>query len=202
MTREETDEFLIDVERSARERHIPILLGESAEILIGYAREIKPKRILEIGTAIGYSGTLLLLNSDENAVLDTVERNSDRVKEARLNFEKVGLLERVNIYEGDSRDILPTLKDNRYDLIFMDGGKSRYKEDILLLENMLSDDGIIFADNVLFKGKVMEEGIPKRKHRSIVNNLREYLSILNGQSEYETKLIDEGDGITVTRKKK
>ncbi len=202
MTTAEIDEFLREIEKSARDRHIPILLGESAEILIGYARELKPKRILEIGTAIGYSGILLLLNSDGEAVLDTVERNAERIEEARINFEKAGLLERTNIYAGDSRDILPTLSDNRYDLIFMDGGKSRYKEDILLLESMLSEDGVIFADNVLFKGKVMAEGIPKRKHRSIVNNLREYLSILSRQDGYETALIDKGDGITVTRKKK
>ena len=194
-------QYLKAVEASARDRHIPVLLGDSAEYLLKYTEELQPRRILEIGTAIGYSGMLMLLTS-RGATLDTIERDGERVAEAREHFAHMCVTDRVHIYEGDSRDILPTLRDNRYDLIFMDGGKSRYQEDILMLEGMLSDNGIIFADNVLFKGLVQREGTPNHRVRTMVNNLRKYLSIVEEQADYETELFEIGDGITITRKKK
>ena len=194
-------QYLKAVEASARDRHIPVLLGDSAEYLLKYTEELQPRRILEIGTAIGYSGMLMLLTS-RGATLDTIERDGERVAEAREHFAHMCVTDRVHIYEGDSRDILPTLRDNRYDLIFMDGGKSRYQEDILMLEGMLSDNGIIFADNVLFKGLVQRAGTPNHRVRTMVNNLRKYLSIVEEQADYETELFEIGDGITITRKKK
>ena len=199
MLGEEERIYLEEMEKSARLRHIPVLLGDSARILLEYTDKIQPKRILEIGTAIGYSGIMMLLTA-KNAVLDTIERADERIAEAKRHFAEMKVEDRVNLYEGDSRDILPTLEENKYDLIFMDGGKSRYHEDILMLEKMLADDGIIFADNVLFKGLVKNPNKPNHRIRTMVNNLRKYLSIVEEQEGFTTELLEVGDGITITRK--
>ena len=103
-------EELEKIKEKALEEHIPIIMDDTLKVMEKYLKEIKPKRILEIGTAVGYSAMCFTLFLEEGGKIDTIERESDRVKQARENIKKVGVEEKINIYEGDALEILPTLE--------------------------------------------------------------------------------------------
>ena len=169
------------IENLARERFIPVILDDSKEELLALVKKIKPKRILEIGTAIGYSGSLML-TTEESAILDTIELLEERQQEAITNFKKFGVDSRVNSYLGDAMELLPNIiNGNCYDLVFIDGPKSGY----------------IFCDNVLFRGLVANGKKPPHKFRTIVVGLRKFLSYVMNNSDFRTQIMEKGDGIAI-----
>ena len=186
-----------EIENSARERHVPVILDDSKDELLALVAKIKPKRILEIGTAIGYSGSLML-DIANDCVLDTVELLEDRREEALSNFKKFGVIDRVNSYLGDARELLPQIiKGNIYDLVFIDGPKSKYTEYLNMVLGNIKKGGYIFCDNVLFRGMVASENKPPHKYRTIVVNLRNFLKYIANNSDFHTEIKDKGDGIAI-----
>ena len=185
------------IENLARERFIPVILDDSKEELLALVKKIKPKRILEIGTAIGYSGSLML-TTEESAILDTIELLEERQQEAITNFKKFGVDSRVNSYLGDAMELLPNIiNGNCYDLVFIDGPKSKYLNYMNLVINNINKGGYIFCDNVLFRGLVANGKKPPHKFRTIVVGLRKFLSYVMNNSDFRKQIMEKGEGIAI-----
>ena len=136
------------IKQKALEEHIPIIMDDTLEVVDKILKEVKPKRILEIGTAVGYSAMCFSEYLEDGGIIDTIERDEERIAEAKENIKKVGVEEKINIYEGDAVEILPTMND-KYDVVFIDAAKGKYPFFLEHALRMLKDDGIIFADNIL-----------------------------------------------------
>ena len=185
------------IKQKALAEHIPIIMDDTLEVMEKYLTEIKPERILEIGTAVGYSAMCFSNFLTENGRIDTIEREKDRVKEAKENIKKVGVEDKICIYEGDAVEILPTLQQ-RYDAVFIDAAKGKYPFFLKESLRMIQPNGIIFADNVLYKGYVLGD-YNKHKQRTAVRNLREYLRQVTENPNLETEILEIGDGLAVSR---
>ncbi len=185
--------LLEDIEQVAKLDKVPIIRAKSAEIMQNFVRDINPKKILEIGTAIGYSG-LLLLQSAINAELTTIDIDEDRAYIARQNFDRAGVLNRVKIIIGDASEIVPchTIK---YDFILLDGPKGKYLEMVPYLIDMLNVGGGILIDNVLYFGLVEREGKIWHKHRTIVRSLRGTIDLCMNDPRLEAELLRLEDGL-------
>ncbi len=188
------------IKKRALEEHIPIIMDETLEVIEKYLSKNKPNRILEIGTAVGYSAICFTEFLAENGVIDTIERETDRVKEARQNIKMAEVEDKINIYEGDAVEILPTL-NNQYDVVFIDAAKGKYPFFLKEALRMINEDGIIFADNILYKGYVMSD-YNKHKQRTAVRNLREYIKEVSENPNLETEILEVGDGLAVSRIRK
>ena len=186
------------IKQKALEDHIPIIMDDTLEIIERELTNSKPKRLLEIGTAVGYSAICFTEFLAEDGVIDTIEREHDRVVQARENIKKAEVEDKINIIEGDAVEVLPTL-DNKYDAIFIDASKGKYPFFLKEALRMLTDNGIILADNVLYKGYVMSD-YNKHKQRTAVRNLREFLAELQQNDELETEILEVGDGLAIARK--
>ena len=187
------------IKKAALEDNIPIIMDDTLEVISNYLEQLKPKRILEIGTAVGYSAICFLIYIDENGIIDTIERDHDRVIEAKENIKRVEAQDRINILEGDAVEILPTL-NNMYDAVFIDASKGKYPFFLKESVRMLNKNGIIFADNILYKGYVMSD-YNKHKQRTAVRNLREYIKLVTENPNLETEILEVGDGLAVSKMK-
>jgi predicted O-methyltransferase YrrM len=187
------------MKKFAKEQNIPVLRDNTASLLISLLRIKKPRLILEIGTAIGYSGTLILENSAENSILHTIEKDEVSASIAKENFEKLGVTNRVKLFEGDAKEILTKLEES-YDFIFLDGPKAQYINYLPYLLKLLKVGGVLFADNVLHRGMVFSgKEIPAKK-RSIVKNLQKFLEEISTNEELKTQIIDLEDGVSISIK--
>ena len=185
------------IKQKALEDHIPIIMDDTLEVVDKILKEIKPERILEIGTAVGYSAICFANYLSENGKIDTIEREKERVEEAKINIEKVGMTSKINIYEGDAVEILPTL-NNKYDVIFIDAAKGKYPFFLKEALRMIKPTGVILADNILYKGYVMSD-YNKHKQRTAVRNLREYIKEVTENPNLETEILEVGDGLAVSK---
>lgn len=192
-------EELKKIKEKALEEYIPIIMDDTLEVVSKILTEVKPKRILEIGTAVGYSAMCFSEYLDENGKIDTIERDKERIKEAKVNIKKVGVEDKINIYEGDAVEILPTLNE-KYDIIFIDAAKGKYPFFLKEALRMLSNKGVILADNILYKGYVMSD-YNKHKQRTAVRNLREYIQEVNNNPSLETQILEVGDGLAISKKR-
>ena len=190
---------LAKIKAKALENHIPIIMDDTLEVISKTLESKRVNRILEIGTAVGYSAICFSEFLAEYGLIDTIERDLDRVKEARENIKKAEVEEKINIIEGDAVEILPTLK-NIYDIVFIDAAKGKYPIFLKEALRMLEPKGIIFADNVLYKGYVISD-YNKHKQRTAVRNLREFLAELQGNEDLETEILEVGDGLAIAKKK-
>ncbi len=132
----------------------------------------------------------------ENGTIDTIERDEERIKEAKINIKNVAVEEKINIYEGDAVEILPTLNE-KYDMVFIDAAKGKYPFFLKESLRMLNKNGIIFADNILYKGYVMSD-YNKHKQRTAVRNLREYIKEVSQNPNLETQILEVGDGLAIS----
>ncbi|MDD4685666.1 MAG: O-methyltransferase [Clostridia bacterium] len=190
---------LKEIEDFALLNKIPILLPESRVVLQKLTKELKSSsNILEIGTAIGYSGCLMLLNSPKSN-LTTIEKNSNMVKIAKNNFKKLNLCSRVNILQGDATEILKDL-NKKCDFIFLDGSKSQYVHQLPFLINLMTDNAIIMADNVLFRGMVLAENPINKKYKTIINNLRKFIEEVKNNNNLKSEILNIGDGLMIIKK--
>ncbi len=190
------EEKLKVIKEKALEEHIPIIMDDTLEVIDTYLKEMKPKRILEIGTAVGYSAICFSKYLAEDGIIDTIERDEERIAEAKTNIKEMELDSRINIYEGDAVEILPTL-NNKYDAVFIDAAKGKYTFFLEQSLRMLDKKGIIFADNILYKGYVLSD-YNKHKQRTAVRNLREYIKQTTENAELETEILEVGDGLAIT----
>lgn len=185
------------IKQKALEEHIPIIMDDTLEVVDKILTSLKPKKILEIGTAVGYSAMCFSEYLIDGGKIDTIERDEKRIAEAKENIKKVGVEEKINIYEGDAVEILPTLND-KYDMIFIDAAKGKYPFFLKEALRMLNENGIILADNILYKGYVMGD-YNKHKQRTAVRNLREYIAEVTNNPNLETKILEVGDGLAITK---
>ena len=191
-------EELAKIKQKALEEHIPIIMDDTLDVIENRLKKDKPNRILEIGTAVGYSAICFSEFLNENGKIDTIEREEDRVKEAKDNIKKADVVDKINIIEGDAVDILPTL-NGMYDMVFIDAAKGKYPFFLKEALRMLAPNGIIFADNVLYKGYVLSD-YNKHKQRTAVRNLREFLAELQSNDNLETEILEVGDGLAIAKK--
>ena len=189
------EEELEKIKIKALEEHVPIVMDDSLEVIKEVLIKENPKRILEIGTAVGYSASQFAKYAKE-AIIDTIELNEQRYNEAKENIKKVGIEDRVNIYLGNAVEILPTFEE-KYDIFFIDANKGKYP--IFLQEAIrLSKKGsIIIADNILYKGYVMSD-YNNHKQRTAVRHLREYIKDATEDQRLETKILEVGDGLAIS----
>lgn len=189
---------LEEIEQFARERYIPVMLDDTKELLYNTVKARSPKRILEIGTAIGYSGIVML--SACGATLNTVEMDERNVAIARENFALFNLLDRVNLFVGDAREMIGYLSGS-YAFIFLDGPKGQYKAFLPFLTDLLEVNGVLFCDNALYKGLVEHiPDNPRHKHITVARNMRAFLEEIMSSERYSTTLYHTGDGVTVSVK--
>ena len=185
------------VKQKALQEHIPIIMDDTLKVISKYLKEIKPQKILEIGTAVGYSAMCFSEFLQEGGTIDTIERDKERIKEAKENLKKVEVAEKINLYEGDAVDILPTL-NQKYDMVFIDAAKGKYPFFLKEALRMIKENGIIFADNILYKGYVLSD-YNKHKQRTAVRNLREYIKEVRENPNIETEILDVGDGLAISK---
>ena len=194
MTKEEMLKF-------ARKNWVPVLRDRSADFLCELVSKSQPKKILEIGTSIGYSGILMLENSPK-ANLITIEKDSEKSREALENFKEAGLLEKVKIINDDAGKIIKDLanQNKKFNLIFLDGPKGQYTNYLETLKKLLEKGGYLVADDILYHGLV-KGGYPKHKHRTIVFRLREFIEKISTDKDFETTILEIEDGISVSKLK-
>ena len=185
------------IKQKALEEHIPIIMDDTLEVIEKELKENPPKKILEIGAAVGYSAMCFSEFLVEDGKIDTIERDKERIKEAKENFKKVEVEDKINLYEGDAVEILPTLNE-RYDMVFIDAAKGKYPFFLKESLRMINKNGIIFADNILYKGYVMSD-YNKHKQRTAVRNLREYIKEVSENPNLETEILEVGDGLAISR---
>ena len=185
------------IKKKALENHIPIIMDDTLEVIKKVLEEEKPKRILEIGTGVGYSAMCFSEYLEDDGIIDTIERDEERIAEAKINIKNVGVEEKINIYEGDAVEILPTLNE-QYDIAFIDAAKGKYPFFLKEALRMLKPNGVILADNILYKGYVMSD-YNKHKQRTAVRNLREYIKEVSENPNLETKILEVGDGLAISK---
>lgn len=191
-------DYLTEIRTFGRENKIPILLDDTLEYISNILNDVKPYRILEVGSAIGYSALCFSKYLAKGGRIDTIEIESLRVEQALENIEKVGAMEKIRVLEGDALDILPYLAEE-YDVIFIDAAKGKYIEFFEHALRLCKKGGYIIADNVLYKGMVQSD-YNKHKQRTAVNKLRAFIDIVLENPNLKSELIDIGDGLTVSKK--
>ena len=195
------NEIIQDIKNESLDENVPIITDEVLNYMIFTARNIKARNILEIGTATGYSGLFLAQIANENSgFLTTMEIDEIRYGKAVENFKKLGLFEKNKMVFGDALEQIPKLDKNvKYDFIFIDASKGQYLNFFEMSYELLNENGIIFIDNLMFRGLVAtdKEEIPKR-YKTIVKRLGEFIEKLN--EEYNFVLLPFGDGVGIVRK--
>ena len=192
-------ELLREIKEKALDEHIPIIMDDTLEVIEHTLKGKEINSILEIGTAVGYSAICFSKILTENGFIDTIERDGERILQAKLNIESMNLEDKISIYEGDAVEILPTL-DKKYDVVFIDAAKGKYPFFLKEALRMLNKDGIIFADNILYKGYVMSD-YNKHKQRTAVTHLREYIKLITENENLETKILEVGDGLAISKRR-
>ncbi len=194
------EDQLKKIKEKALKEHIPIIMDDTLQEIEKRMKQNNPSKILEIGTAVGYSAICFSKFLKEQGFIDTIERDEQRAKEAKENIKTMGLENKINLYVGDAVEILPTL-DQKYDMIFIDAAKGKYPFFLKESLRMLSQKGIIFADNILYKGYVLGD-YNKHKQRTAVRNLREYIAETTNNPNLETEILEVGDGLAITKIKR
>lgn len=193
------EEVFLELKEKALEEKVPIVTDDVLDIIMGELYKIEPERILEIGTAVGYSAICFSRALSKDGRIDTLERDEERIKEAKKNIKNMNLESKIVIYEGDAVEKLPAFNE-KYDAIFIDAAKGKYPFFLNEALRLLKPDGVIFADNILYKGYVMGE-YNHHKQRTAVRNLREYISKITNDEKLDTKILEIGDGLSITRLK-
>ena len=195
------NEIIQDIKNESLDENVPIITDEVLNYMIFTARNIKARNILEIGTATGYSGLFLAQLANENSgFLTTMEIDEIRYRKAMENFKKLGLFEKNKMIFGDALEEISKLDKNvKYDFIFIDASKGQYLKFFEMSYELLNENGIIFIDNLMFRGLIAadKEEIPKR-YKTIVKRLKEFIEKLN--EEYNFVLLPLGDGVGIVKK--
>jgi len=180
---------------------VPIIRKEMGNLLKVLLLLKQPQKILEVGTAVGYSSILMSENMPQNCRITTIENYEKRIPVAKNNFKRAGKEEVITLLEGDAMDILKEL-DGTYDFIFMDAAKGQYINFLPELLRLMPAGGLLISDNVLQEGDIVESryGVTRR-NRTIHTRMREYIYTLTHAEQLETSIVPIGDGITLSVKK-
>ena len=189
------------IEKEAREAGVPIIRKEMEAFLRTVLKLINPHRILEVGTAVGYSAIFMSENISDDATITTIENYDKRIPIARENFARAGKSDVITLIEGDAANVLKIL-EGQYDMIFMDAAKAQYITILPDIIRLLKTGGVLITDNVLQEGEITEPryGVTRR-NRTIYERMREYLHEVTHCNELETSIVPIGDGITFSVRK-
>ena len=194
-------EFLNQLEVYSRETNVPIIRPSMQSLLKLFLQIRQPKRILEVGCAIGFSALLMSEYGPVDCHITTIEKYEKRIPIARENFKKAGKEERITLLEGDATEVLKDL-EGPYDFIFMDAAKGQYIHFLPEVLRLLEKGGILISDNVLQDGEIIESRFAvTRRNRTIHSRMREYLYTLKHHPMLVTSLLPVGDGVTISVKK-
>lgn len=196
------NKVLTDIETEAHRDGVPIIRKEMESFLRVMLFIKRPTKILELGTAIGYSAILMSECIDKDAKIITIENYEKRIPIAKENITKAGKDEVIELLEGDALEIMPTLKENQFDFVFMDAAKAQYIRFLPEVLRLMKDGAILITDNILQEGDLIESKyVVRRRDRTIHKRMREYLEVVKSHPELETSIVPIGDGITVSVKK-
>lgn len=191
---------LDQIEREALESYVPIIRKDMQSFLKLLLTVQKPMRILEVGTAVGFSAILMAEYAPEGCQVVTIENYDKRIPIAKQNFERAGKSDQITLLEGDATEVLKTLEEP-FDMIFMDAAKGQYINFMSDVLRLLKKDGVLVSDNVLQDGDIIESHfIVERRNRTIYKRMREYLYELTHRDDLVTSVLPVGDGITVSVK--
>ncbi len=193
------DARILSLRKNALQRNIPVMDEQTLQYLLVTLSSLRPKRILEVGTAVGLSAASMLTLLPE-ARVTTIEIDEERYLEAKRNFKDLGLLERVTCHLGDAGEIL-SMMDAAYDFVFLDGPKAQYARYMIDLKRMLDRGGMVFADDVLLFGWVSGQTPTPEKHTLFVQKMRTYLQELCEDKDFITSIVDIGDGVALSVKR-
>jgi predicted O-methyltransferase YrrM len=197
----ENSEILETIEKEALDTFVPIIRKEMQSFLKVLLAIKKPKRILEVGTAVGFSAILMSEYAPEECKITTIEKYEKRIPIARENFVRAGKADKITLLEGDALEILKGL-EGTYDFIFMDAAKGQYIHFLPDILRLLSPGGILLSDNVLQDGDIIQSRFAvERRNRTIHSRMREYLYTLTHHEQLTTSLLPLGDGVTLSVKK-
>lgn len=194
------ESFLMEIEKYAEINHVPIIHPEVAQLIRVLIKISKPKRILEIGTAVGYSALVMANAMNKDGKIITIEKRDDMIDIAKKNIYDNGYSNMIEIIKGEAEEVLPNISDE-FDLIFIDAAKGHYMEFFPHCIRNLVDGGIIVSDNVLYKGMVACDEFVVRRKKTIVKRMRNYLDYISSDNNLETSVIPIGDGVAITYKK-
>lgn len=194
-------EFLEVLEQEALDAYVPIIRKDMQTFLKMFLAMKKPKRILEVGTAVGFSALLMCEYSGPDVHITTIENYDKRIPVARANFARAGREHQITLIEGDAQDVLKTL-DGPFDFVFMDAAKGQYIHFLPDILRVLEKDGVLISDNVMQDGDIIESHFAvERRNRTIHKRMRDYLYTLTHHEQLVTSVLPVGDGITVSVKR-
>lgn len=194
-------QLLDKMEQYAKEHNVPIMELAGIEAMLQLLRIQKPKRILEVGTAIGYSALRMAFTVPESKVV-TIERDADRYELAEKYIEEAGKKEQIFIIKGDALEVEEDVeKHGPYDAIFIDAAKGQYQRFFEIYSRFLTNGGVIITDNVLFKGLVCESNIENKRIRNMVRKIDVFNKWLMSHPEYHTVILPVGDGMAISKKR-
>ena len=194
------DKEFAELEELCRRKRIPILDRDAADFLKLQLKIKKPKRVLEIGTAYGFSALLTAKHTPQDAKITTIEIDTERAEMAKNIISESNYSHKIDIKVGNALDVLMYLH-NQFDFIFLDAAKGQYLYLFEYIMDLLETGGILLADNVLYKGKVLSDKEVRHKIRTIVNNLKKYLELVMNHPELDSTIISAGDGMALSRRK-
>ena len=192
-------EKLINYAKQLREKYIPAIREETANLLCDMVKKSQPKRILEIGTAVGVSGALMLISSP-NSSLVTIDVNREMCDRAKDTFAEYGLTDRVQIVCDDAINFLQKTSEV-FDFVFVDGPKGQYVKYYPFFEKLTKSGSVIFCDDVLYFGMVLDDSKVIHKKITIVRNLREFIALCQNNEKFESELLQTEDGILILKRK-
>ena len=194
-------ELIEQIAETAVKNRVPIIRRETAALLKTMVTLVSPARILEVGTAVGYSALLMASVMPENCRITTIEKYEKRIPIAKRNFERAGKEPCITLLEGDAEEILGTLS-GPYDFIFMAAAKGQYMHWLPQILRLLPSGGVLLSDNVLQDGDIVESRYAvERRNRTIHTRMRDYLYELTHMKEFETSVIPIGDGVALSVKR-
>ena len=193
--------FLTALEEEAIRTDVPIIRPAMQSLMRFLLQLHKPMRILEVGTAIGFSAILMAENGPKDCHITTIEKYEKRIPLAKANFEASGYANQITLLEGDAFDILKEL-EGPFDMIFMDAAKGQYITFMPEVLRLLAEDGLLVSDNIMQDGEIIESRFAvTRRNRTIHSRMREYLFELTHHEDLETVVLPVGDGVTLSMKK-
>jgi len=196
----ELSPVLSDIRREALEAFVPIIRDETVNLLRTLIKMNRPKNILEVGAAVGFSSCIMAEAAGKAAKITTIENYEPRIPIAMANIKKAGKEKQITLIEGDAIDVLPTLQ-GPYDFIFMDAAKGQYINFWPDIKRLISDGGIVVTDNVLQDGDIIESRYAiVRRNRTIHKRMRDYLYELTHDKDFVTTILPLGDGVSISVK--
>ena len=199
---QENNKVLAEIEREAHKDSVPIIRKEMESFLRVMLAVKRPKKILELGTAVGYSAILMSECMDKDAKIVTIENYEKRIPIAKENILKAGQSERIELLEGDALEIMPLLEKEQFDFVFMDAAKAQYIYFLPEVLRLMKEGAVLITENILQEGDLVQSKyVVRRRDRTIHKRMREYLEVVKNHPALETSIVPIGDGITISVKR-